>query len=128
MKPVQVSELDKSLTSLIDTLQKEEDILWLKEDFKWDQTQEELLYHDEVVQLTQKERLIMRLLTAHPTQFFSACEITNELYERPKNDDTECNNVVQIISRFKSKIINTYDKDLFFIQNTYGLGYKIRLR
>lgn len=124
VKPVQHEEFDTTIKNLINKLEKDE-VLSLSDEFRWNKTKEELFYKDENIKLTNNERLIVTFLSNNPTQYFKACDIACEISSEQNIDDIECNNVIQLLSRFKNKIIKQFDIKNFFIENSYGVGYKI---
>lgn len=127
VKPVQHQNFDVTLKNLLSKFESE-NILQLSNDFIWNKSKEELFYKDENMKLTNNERLILALLCSYPTQYFSACDISLEVIEDYNSDDIECNNIVQLLSRFKKKTLKQFNIKNFFIENSYGVGYKILLK
>ncbi len=124
VKPVQKKELDLTLNNLFIKYQKN-DTLSLAYNFKWNKSKEELFYKDINIELTNKERLIIAFLCKHTKQYFKACDLALDVFEE-NIVDKDCNNIVQLLSRFKSKIYKQFDINDFFIENSYGAGYKIK--
>ena len=127
VKPVEHKEFDVLLKNISKKFESE-NILYLVSDFKWNKKKEELSYKEESIKLTNNERLVLALLCNNPTQYFSAYNITIEALEDYSTNDIETNNIVQLLSRFKKKILKQFDTQDFFIENTYGAGYKVLTR
>lgn len=126
VKPISQTKLDACLRKVISKRQSS-NILHLAHDYSWDKKNEILFYHDQRIKLTKNERLIVSILCHSPNRFFSAAYISCSIFEHENDKEIEYNSVVQIISRFKTKTLKNYQTDNFFIQNTYGLGYKVLL-
>jgi len=127
VKPVNIAAFDSCMKSLFFKYKKNEKTVILSESFVWDKDTESLFYKHTVVALTKNERLILILLIKHLKQFFKPCDIYQEIFTLEQENDPMCNNIVQIISRFKNKINKQFPEEKFFISNTYGSGYKIVL-
>ena len=124
VKPVKHEELDKTLTSLIQKIYFK-NILNLQHNYSFDYEQKTLYYKTQKVTLTKNEKKLIAHLCQHKTLHHSACDIANNLFPDTESSDAACNNIIQLISRFKKKMTSTYDEENFFIDNIYGLGYKI---
>jgi len=124
IKPVQHKEFDKTMKSLIKKLD-EDSMLVLKHNFKWNKNTEELFYKDTKIKLTNNEKLVVALLLNYPNQYFSAYDIAVEISRDGQERDTVVNNTIQLLSRFKSKILKQVENEDYFIENSYGVGYKI---
>ncbi len=84
-----------------------------------------MITHNSIqLKLTKKEIQLMHILNENRQKFFTACDISTEIFSVTAKD-TICNNSVQLLSRFKKKVIKTFEIDEFFIQNIYGIGYKL---
>ncbi len=127
VKPVDAGQLDDTINKLI-SKKATKAFLNLYSNFTWNLEDQELYYKKEEVPLSKNERTVMRFLSENKKQFFSACEISNEVFDALDSSDSHCNSMVQIISRFKSKISKNYPKEEFFILNTYAVGYKLLIK
>lgn len=123
VKPVQLNELIHKIEEIIDTVSKE-NILKLSNDYSWDKTSYTLYIDSEAVKLTKKESQVIRLLLANKNNYMSACEIQAELFDKEEKKTSNCNNTVQLLSRLKKKL-ETISQHSYFIENCYGVGYKI---
>lgn len=126
VKPVTFESFNATLRKVIASVNKS-DTLDLAGGFTWNFTSQELQYNSELIRITKNEKKVLSLLCQHPRRYFQACEIQNELFHEANALQGECNNIVQLISRFKNKILKAFDVRDFFIDNSYGEGYRIKL-
>ena len=124
VKPVKQIELNRTLNQVIDKLQKTA-VIDLKNGYSWDSVTELLLFNNEEVKLSKNEKKILQFLCLNMNSHHSACTIAEKLFKEINTADSTCNNVVQLLSRFKKKMLSKYHNEYFFIDNIYGLGYKI---
>ena len=124
VKPIKQNELDITLKELIARLSKGS-TLELKNGYTWNIKTEKLSYNNSEVKITKNEIALVKFLSINSLRYYSACEIANEVFRDKKESDERCNNTIQLISRFKKKMIKLCNKEHFFIDNVYGLGYKI---
>ena len=124
VKPISKKELDEVMGN-ISQKYKKDTLLSLADNFTWDKNKEELLYNNKYIKLTNNERLIVKYLCNNKNQYLKACDIAYYILEEDNNKDG--NNIVQLISRLKTKIYKKIETDDFFIENSYGAGYKIKL-
>ena len=124
VKPIVHKELDETLKKIIAKVPRETS-LELPNKFSWQKNSKTLSYNNETVKLTKNEIKIIEILLSNKNKYLTACEIQEELFEHTNLSDTTCNNVVQLISRLKKKILRLYNHEEYFIENCYGAGYKI---
>lgn len=124
IKPVQHKEFDKTMKSLLKKFD-ERRVIPLVNDFKWNIEIQELFYNGKKIKITNNERLIVTLLAEYPNRYFTTYDIAMEISQN--SDEVEPNNIIQLISRFKNKISKITNNEIFFIENSYGVGYKILL-
>ena len=122
VKPFMIDELKNAITKIISkniSNQKE-----LACGFYWSIDMNTIIYKSQELKLTKKEVQLIYVLDKNRSKFFTACELASDIFqENPK--DTKCNNIVQLISRFKNKVVEHFNTEEFFIKNIYGMGYKI---
>jgi len=123
VKPIKQSELDATLKKVISKLNQNSGIE-LENGYMWDKKSESLSYKDKKIKITKNEQKLLLYLCQNRDILYTACDLSKVLFDTPSRD-INCNNVVQIISRFKKKMLRSYHKEYFFIDNIYGLGYKI---
>jgi len=132
LKDVHQSELDLAMRMVQEKcLSKNKNavnnkVLKLAYDYSWDKQLQELYYADEKVKLTKNEQLVVSLLCQNPRRYFDAAYIVSNIFDE-EHDDPDSNAAVQLLSRFKNKLLKKYPSEKFFIQNTYGAGYKVIL-
>jgi len=126
IKPVQHKEFDKTMKSLLKKLDGD-NFLFLKNNFRWNKNTEELFYKDKKIKLTNNEKIVITLLINYPNKYFSTYEIAIEISKDSYESDTVINNTTQLLSRLKSKILKQVENKDFFIENSYGVGYKVSL-
>lgn len=127
VKPVTYENFNKTILGVIASI-KQNYMVPLNYGFSWDEKAQELLYENQIVKITKNEKKLLSFLCANPRSYFKACELEKELFNAKEADDTGCNNLVQLISRFKSKIKKTVPTEDFFISNVYGLGYSVVIK
>lgn len=124
LKPFNISEVTKTIINIIDTKPKMQEVN-LVSDFIWDKQNFKLLFKGEVISLTKNETSLMKYLSEHLNQFHTPQELGSVL--RSDSDVVkDANSIIQLISRFKKKIAKELNTEHFFIENVYGLGYKIK--
>lgn len=124
IKPFKIAEIKKTIEKLIEKKSNKNEII-LDAEFRWNLELEKLYYKRELISLTKKEILLMNLLCNNPKKFFTPQEVAREMF--PDSDrDVDSNSATQLISRFKKKILKDLDIDRFFIENVYGVGYRIK--
>lgn len=123
VKPLKFEEIDSTMKKLISKLSKNSNIQ-LHSSYHWNNNLEKLYYKDEEIKISKNEKKLISFLSTHKGQYYTACDIASEILNNI-DDDIKCNNIVQLISRFKKKMFSLHNDERFFIENVYGLGYKI---
>ena len=123
VKPFDIDELKEAITKTL-TKRNKSSKIELAFNFTWDIHNNSLLYNNRELLLTKKEIQLLNILEKDRYRFFSACEIAKKL-SMYNSKDNKCNNSVQLLSRFKKKILTTFDVKESFIANVYGMGYKL---
>lgn len=124
VKPIERKELYTTLDNVIKKSYRN-NMLSLSKKYHFDTKTEGLFFNDEKIKLSKNETKLLNYLCQNIYSYHSACEIAEAIFGVDSTSDDLCNNVVQLISRFKKKMLKLYDKKHFFIDNIYGLGYKI---
>ncbi len=125
VKPFAIDEVKKTINKLIEkSFQKFEMIL--DNNFRWNKKSGNLFHNNNKIVLTKKEIELMSVLYNNPQKVFTVEELTDELFKNT-SQNTSTNNTIQLISRFKKKVTNISEIDDFFIENIYGLGYKLKV-
>jgi len=123
VKPFNIDELHLAIAKTMSSIG-EGCKIKLANDFVWDTQTNIISFKSNSLKLTKKEIQLMSVLNENRQQFFTACDISAELFTTATKD-TVCNNSVQLLSRFKKKVIKNFEVQEFFIQNIYGVGYKL---
>ena len=123
VKPYKISDLQEAIDKIISKNFNVDEEFFLAGEFIWHKKDKTLTLDTQNVNLTKNERDLLELLCDNKTQFFKPSDIEIRLSKGDQN--VKENNVVQLISRFKSKITSKYKREPYFIENVYGLGYRI---
>lgn len=124
IKPLKKDELDDTLKRLIAKLSKKTKVKF-NDFYSWDTAKKQLYYLYDEVKLSRKEYSLVEFLMKNSDKHYNSCEIKDAIMNADSDGDTLCNNITQLISRFKKKMLKSYNKEHFFIDNVYGMGYKI---
>lgn len=125
IKPFRIDELKKPILKLLDKLKESSPLIDLKEDYFWDEENEQLYFKNNMITLTKNEYFLINILLKNKSRFMTAQDIAYEFYEIT-NKEFEINNIVQLISRFRKKLIKETNKEEVFLENIYGSGYRIK--
>ncbi len=123
IKPFKINELKDTISKVIKKIEFKNTKIQFTNDFIWDKEANTLFYADLQIALTKNEILLIKLLLLNKSRFLSVNEMSLEICT--SDSDATGNNVVQLISRFKKKVKKAINSDNFFIENSYGNGYKI---
>lgn len=123
VKPFKVDELKDAIKKII-VKREPKSHIELGNGFLWNHDTNKLLYKSNELTLTKKEAELINILNNNKQKFLSACEIASEI-SLQNIKDPKCNNAVQLLSRFKNKVLNSFETEQFFILNVYGMGYKL---
>ena len=93
--------------------------------YLWEADSELLSFNGNYIKVTKNEIKIISTLLKNTNKYLKPCDIHELVFNKTGEDD--CNNVVQLISRLKKKFKKLNFSRQFFIQNNYGLGYKLIL-
>ena len=123
IKPIQTFELEEIIVNCIDTLEADinkEDLVVLDGEFIWNKAQNSLYKNNEMIKLTQKELLLLKLFCSNPNQTFSNIDIMNYVWEDDIQSDFNTNKLRVLFSKLKTKLaFNLFD-------SIYNVGYKIK--
>jgi len=124
IKPVKNRELFDVLNNIVDTLN-QQSIIKLNGEYNWNEKLETLLLKDNEVKLTNHEKMAIKLLIKNKNFYMSACDIQESIFKGKELGQSSCNNIVQLFSRLKKKIDTLNSSSEYFIENCYGIGYRI---
>lgn len=124
VKPVTHQRLYENIQKILNSFTKEINVS-LPYHYYWDKSKMQLLYKKEIVSLTKNEIKILKLLIQNRNTYFNASEIYEKLRDETILEDASSQNITQLISRLKKKLLKVSGSSDFFIENCYGLGYRI---
>ena len=126
IKPLKQKDLDTNLKNVIAKIENKE-FIRLSKDYTYNLKSQSLLCKTQKVKISKNEKKLLSYLFENKSSYKSACDISRNIFENTDSKDNLCNNVVQLISRFKKKISDVSGDYPFFIDTIYGLGYKIKI-
>lgn len=126
IKPVNHNEFIDMLEEIVDQKSNHTNII-LEYNYQWNPQAKALFYNDIPIKISHNEMQIVEILIKNKNNYLNACQIQEYLDDTTIPISDSCNNIVKIISRFKKKLNMKFTDDDFFIENCYGLGYKISL-
>jgi len=127
LKPVENKKLFSSLEEIIKILTTK-NILSLNKEYRWNEVSHQLFYKEKELKLTKNEIKAIEILIINKNSFMSACDIHSEIFGDEEMKHNSCNNIVQLLSRLKKKIDSLYHSSNYFIENCYGVGYRIMIK
>lgn len=127
IKPVQNKKLYTTLHEIITTLTNR-NLISLTKEYKWNESATHLLHNDKEVKLTKNEIHAIKVLIENKNNYMSACDIQYEIFKEKAIEHNNCNNIVQLLSRLKKKVDILYPSSNYFIENCYGVGYRITIK
>jgi len=123
-KPVNRKELKEALTLAINEISNYDIIprknFNLSNGYVWDKETKELKHFNEIVDLTNKERLFLELLFSHKNKVFSYDEIFYYVWN-DFNENVSLSSLKNLISRLRKKI------EIDLIVNVFNEGYKLKI-
>jgi len=125
-KPVHRQELFSSLDEIVTTLTIK-NMLILTKEYKWNEASNQLFYKEKELKLTKNETKAIQSLIINKNSFMSACDIQYEIFGEKEMKHNSCNNIVQLLSRLKKKMDLLHHSSDYFIENCYGVGYRITI-
>lgn len=121
VKPVNRKELNEALDLTVNELLKYNTInlkrIELLDNYSWDLEIKELRNHNTIVNLTNKEKILLELLFSHKNRVFTYDEIYNYVWDF--DETITLNGLKNIIKRVRKKLPENT------IQNIFNEGYKI---
>jgi len=126
VKPIKSKELKEKLDLIQNTLL-HKTMITLSSNYSWNINTHQLIYDNNIIDLTKNETRTIQILLEHKNDFLNSCEIHDILFLQKEPSDDICNNVTQLLSRLRKKLLKISQSEDYFIQNCYGVGYKIDL-
>jgi len=126
IKPVENKKLFSTLDEIIKLLT-DKNIITLTKEYTWNESSNQILYKGTEVKLTKNETVVVKTLIENKNSFMSACDIQYEIFREKAIKHNNCNNIVQLLSRLKKKMDKMHQSSDYFIENCYGIGYRITI-
>lgn len=126
LKPVDDVVLINTVNRLISQMKKS-NTLYLKGNCMWDRINSELSYRKKSIDLTKKETILMKMLTASIGQYVSKDALIMDVWREEMYDSSHENKLIQLVYRLNKKITSATDYNNQFIENSYALGYRLLL-
>lgn len=126
VKPVQNAQLFSTLDEITTTLLNK-NVITLSQEYAWNVDADQLIHKNELLKLTKNETQAIKVLIEHKNNYLSACDIQYEIFKEREVEHNSCNNIVQLLSRLKKKIESLDSTSNYFIENCYGVGYRITI-
>jgi len=124
LKPIDDLVFIDTVNRLVSQMKKSSS-LCLKSDCLWDRTDSELTYRKKPIDLTKKETLLMKLLTASIGHHISKDTLIIEIWHDEICDFSHENKLTQLVYRLNKKITLATDCKTQLIENSYDLGYRL---
>jgi len=117
--------LDDILARAINRLS-EKNTIDLSNGYSFDPKAVILCYKGTPIKLSKNEKRLVSFLCNNMNSHYTACDISEAIFDYSLKGETICNNVIQLISRFKKKMLESHNTEDFFVDNIYVLGYIIK--
>ena len=124
-KPIKKSDLEENIQKVIEVIYLKNTLPFYK-NFSYNPKCNQLFYNKERIPLTHKEQNLLKYFYDNQSTHRTACTISQSIFPEHDKLDLLCNGVVQLISRFKKKMLHFCKEDEFFIDKVYALGYKLK--
>lgn len=124
LKPIDDKQLTQSILKVIRERQEKETISLYKK-LVWNKLNADLLYQEESVNLTRKEKRLMSFLCASIGEYSIHDSLILYIWDDEIPDASYNNKLHQLIYRLNKKINTITNSDKSLIKNNYTLGYKI---
>jgi len=124
IKPVLKSELSKTLDKITHKLELKFGFN-LAGNYCFNLDTQNIFYQNKAIKISKSEKKLLSFLCQNSENHHSSTEIAKALFDVNTDLKEATNNVIQIISRFKKKMLKLHNNETFFIDNIYGVGYKI---
>ena len=126
VKPVENKKLFSTLDDIIKLLTNK-NIITLTKEYQWNKITHQLFFKKDELKLTKNEASVIKTLVENKNSYMSACNIQNKIFKEKAMMHNNCNNIVQLLSRLKKKMDETHQSSDYFIENCYGIGYRITI-
>jgi len=126
LKPINNKRLQNTMLDLIKKIQCK-NIVQLQKDLCWDTTGNHLLYRDQQIKLTVKEKLLIELLSTTPGDYFIRNTLIYHVWHDEISDASHDKKLTKLISRLNRKVMLETGSDTAPVENSYALGYRLTI-
>jgi len=124
LKPIDNIQLKETILKLIKKIEDKE-LVPLRKELLWNKNTNMLIYQEEQVKITKKERLLLEILIKNIGNYISNDDLIIHIWQDDIPDHSHDNKLIQLIYRLNKKITHLLHCDEHLIENSYTLGYKI---
>ena len=125
LKPVSEKEFRESMLEILKLLDHRRRIVFRERELSWDLGTQELLYREERIKLSKKERRLLALLADRPGSFIEKERLIAEIWEGESVDASHSGKLAQLVYRLHGKLSEQLGREVAPIENSYSLGYRI---
>ncbi len=126
LKPINNKLLRNTMLNIIQKLQYK-DVIQLKEGLSWNRISDKLLYRDQHIKLTVKERLLLQMLSETPGDYFLRNTLIYHVWHDEIPDASHDRKLTKLVSRLNRKIMLETGSSTALIENSYALGYRLTM-
>ena len=123
LKPYTISQITQSILKIIEKydLLKDENTIYLEDDFSWDKKSNKLFKDGKHIKLTRNETLFFDLFISSKSETISYEDVENQIFHNYNNED--CTKKIRnLITRLRIKL----NYDLF--ETIYSYGYMLKYK
>ena len=124
LKPIDDVILIDTMNRLVSQMKKSNSV-HLKGDCIWERTTSALSCRKKSIDLTKKETILMKLLTASIGQYVSKDTLIMDIWHEEIYDSSHENKLIQLVYRLNKKITSSTNCKNQLIENSYALGYRL---
>lgn len=124
IKPVRDDVFRDTMRKVVEQL-KMKDVIYLKDGFIWNQTYCELSYENNIINLSEKENLLITFLAGSVGHYFSQDILISEIWYAEEINVSHESKLIQLIYRLNKKITSSTGLNTLLVENSYALGYRL---
>jgi len=124
LKPISTTLLQSTMLELIEKIQ-DKDSVQLQEGLFWNIMNDNLLYQEEHIKLTVKEKLLMHILSTKPGDYFVRNALIYHVWHDEIPDESHDVKLTKLVSRLNRKIMLKIGSSTAQIESSYALGYRL---
>ena len=124
LKPIKTKLLQDTMLKLIQKLQ-DKDMVQLKEGLFWKKMSRELLYLNQHIKLTVKEKLLIEFLCRIPGDDCVRDTLIFHVWHDEIPDVSHDKKLTKLVSRVNKKVMLHTASAVPFIENSYAFGYRL---